>query len=70
MKTLRKYLIGIFIAITIAMALLNSIIESIFNTLAANITNEYIMGLALILHFVAVILVYVIGVVLFVNLIS
>ena len=70
MKTLKKYLIGIFIALTVAMAFLNSIIESVFNTVASNITNEHIMRLALILYFTAVILVLVIGVILFVHLIS
>ncbi len=70
MKTLKKYLIGIFIALTVAMTLLNSIIESIFNSVAATITNEYRMGLALILYFVAIILVLIIGVTLFVHLIN
>ena len=70
MKTLKKYLTYIFIAITVAIASLNSIIESVFNTVAANITNEHKMRLALILYFTAVILVLVIGVILFVHLIS
>ena len=55
MKTLKKYLIGIFIALTVSMAVLNSIIESVFNTVSANITNEYMMRLALILYFSAAI---------------
>ena len=70
MKTLKKYLIGIFIAITVSMTFLNSIIESVFNSVAAKITNEHIMGLALMLYFIAVSLVLVIGVILFVHLIS
>lgn len=70
MKTLKKYLIGIFIALTVAMMFLNSIMDSVFNTATASITNEYMMGLALILYFMAVILVLVIGVIIFVHLIS
>lgn len=70
MKTLKKNLIGIFIALTVTMTFLNSIIESVFNTVTANIKNEYVMGLALILYFIAVILVLVIGVILFVHMIS
>ncbi|MCB2343078.1 sensor histidine kinase [Clostridium estertheticum] len=70
MKTLKKHLIVIFITLTVAMAFLNSIINSVFNTIAENITNEYMMGLALIIYFIAVILVLVIGAILFVHLIS
>lgn len=70
MKTLKKYLTYIFIAITIAIAFLNSIIESIFNNVATNIRSENKMRLALILYFAAVILVLVIGVILFVHLTS
>jgi len=70
MKALKKYLTFIFIAITVAMALMNSIIESVFSTVVAKITNEYMMGLTLILYFSAIILVLVIGIILFVRLIS
>ncbi len=70
MKTLKKYLISLFIVITFTMALLNSMIESIFNTVAVNITDEHIMGLVLISYFFATILILALGVIIFVHLVS
>lgn len=70
MEKLKKYLIGIFIGITVPMAILNSIIDSIFDSIATNITNEFMMIVALILYLCAGILVLGCGVALFVYLTS
>lgn len=70
MKTLKKYLVGLFIVITVTMALLNSMIESVFDTVAVNITDERMMKLVLILYFTATIVVLVLGVIIFVRLVS
>lgn len=70
MKTLKKYLVSLFIAITVTMALLNSMIESVFDTVAVNITDHRKMELVLILYFAATILVLVLGVIIFVRLVS
>ncbi|QVK17673.1 HAMP domain-containing histidine kinase [Mycoplasmatota bacterium] len=70
MKTLKKYLIRIFIIITVTMAFLNSIIDSVFDTVTVDITDERIMELALILYLIASILIFVFGVVIFVRLVS
>lgn len=70
MKTLKKYLISLFIVITVTMALLNSMIESVFDTVSVNITDKRMMELVLILYFTATILVLVLGVIMFVRLVS
>ena len=67
MKTLKKYLIHIFIVITVVMALLNSAIENIFDTAAANITSKSMMALALILYLTAVLIVLAVGCLIFVR---
>jgi len=67
MKTLKKYLIHIFIVITVVMALLNSAIENIFDTAAANITSKGMMALALILYLTAVLIVLAVGCLIFVR---
>lgn len=67
MKTLKKHLTRIFIVITVVMALLNSVIENIFDTIAVNITNKDMMVLALILYFTATLIVFVLGTVIFVR---
>lgn len=70
MEKLKKYLIVVFIGITVPMAILNSIIDSIFDYVTANITNEVMMIVSLILYLGAGILILGCGVVLFVYLTS
>jgi signal transduction histidine kinase len=67
MKNLKKYLIHLFIVITVVMALLNSVIKSVFETITVNITSESVMALSLFFYFAASLLVLAIGTVTFIR---
>lgn len=70
MKKLRKYLITLFIAITIPMALIMSVMDSIFEILTSGVKQAETMYIALILYFAATVGIYVIGVCLFTRFVS
>lgn len=70
MKNLKKYLIRLFILVTAAMAILNSVIQSVFETKAENIINRSMMLQALFLYFAASLLVLAIGAVIFIRMTS
>lgn len=67
MRNLKKYLIRLFIVITVVMSLLNSAIDNIFDTIEVNITNKGMMALALISYFTAILVVLALGSVIFVR---
>ncbi|PRR81204.1 sensor histidine kinase [Clostridium vincentii] len=67
MKNLKKYLICLFIVITVVMALLNSVIKSVFETITVNITNKNVMALSLFFYMTTSLLVLAVGTVIFVR---
>lgn len=70
MKNLKKNLIRLFILVTVSMAVLNSAIQSVFQTKAEYINNKSMMLLALFFYFAASLLVLGLGTVIFVRMTS